>query len=74
MTVTREHVVADDGERIALTVHGSTYVFKGETAKIVRAERAQHTDPVASAAFLHGFLVAVALAISKTEKPANGKA
>ena len=62
MHVTPNHVVTDDGEHIAVTVRGSTYVFKGETASIVRAHKAQYADDAKAAAFLHGFLLCLSLA------------
>lgn len=62
--------IDDDGSVIRMTVRGSTYVFRDETARIVREQRAQHPDGTEASAFWHGFLTAISMAFS----PPNGKA
>ena len=75
-TVNRiEPHISDDGEVIRLTVRGSTYVLKDETARIVRKHRARHADGVEAAAFWDGYLLCMSMMFSTLkEKPANGKA
>ena len=66
-------LITDDGEIIRLTVRGATWVFRGETARIIRRHRALYKDGSKGAsAFWHGLLLTLSIFNPTMELP-DGK-
>jgi len=69
-------LVTSDGDVLRFTVNGATYVCKGHAAEIIKRHRATYDgDERAAAAFFHGVLVTLTLAVelSSEKEEANGE-